>query len=346
VTVAGGATRSPLWMQTHADVSGVPRVQTACSDACSLGSAILAAVGAGMFASVPAACDAMVRVVSTVEPSAEAHAAYRPLYDRYTRLYPAARQLRKADADAATDARWAEDPVPRSVEVIPSILAADFADLGAQVREAVRGGARWLHVDVSDGIFAPGELTFGPPIVRSLRRLGLPVMFDCHLACTQPGLLVDALADAGADRVTFHVESVADAEEGLALLARIKARGMQAGVALRPETELARNAIAWVVLSSPLVDAVDVLLVHPGRGGQAMQEGALDKLRTVRQHFLHIKTVMADGGLGRHSVGRAVGAGATAVIAGTAVFADADLDVAHAFRRLAQAASDALPKEE
>jgi len=300
-----------------------------------------------MHGSVEAACDAMVHVTATVEPDAEAHAAYRPLYDRYTRLYPALARLRKAEKDAADDKRWDNEDFRSRIEVVPSILAADLADLGAQAREAMRGGARWLHVDVSDGIFAPGELTFGPPLVKALKKLELPnVKFDCHLACMQPGLLIEALADAGADRVTFHIEAVSSAEEGLALCREIKARGMQVGVALRPETELSqRSALAWVVLSSPLVDAVDILLVHPGRGGQVMQEDALLKLATVRKYFLHIKTVSADGGLNHANVAKAVGAGANSVIAGTALFADPDLDIANACRRMARAADAALPRD-
>jgi ribulose-phosphate 3-epimerase len=202
-----------------------------------------------------------------------------------------------------------------SVKLAPSILSADFAHLGDAVQAVERAGADWVHVDVMDGHFVP-NLTFGPKMVADLHKAtALPL--DVHLMIERPDDWVDRYVEAGATYVVVHIEAVKDVR---GTLARIRKRGARAGLTLNPETPV--DAVI------PFLSDIDLLLVmsvHPGFGGQKFIESALDKVRLVRRALDERKVsaeLEVDGGIKVDNAARVAEAGASVLVAGSAVFED------------------------
>ena len=199
------------------------------------------------------------------------------------------------------------------IKIAPSILSADFADLGRDIDRV--SSADWLHVDVMDGLFVP-NITIGVPVVQSIRK-HTGMFLDVHLMIEKPARYVEAFARAGADLLSVHLE--ADHPTGIAAaLERMEACGVKKGVALRPITK------AEAVL--PYLEGLDLVLVmtvEPGFGGQAFMEDQLDTVRRMRElidRYNPACRLEVDGGIGPRTAAAVIAAGADTLVAGSAVY--------------------------
>jgi ribulose-phosphate 3-epimerase len=199
------------------------------------------------------------------------------------------------------------------VELLPSILSADFAHLADEVAAAERGGGTAIHVDVMDGHFVP-NITLGPPVVKCLRKAtSLPL--DCHLMIENPNEFISAFADAGANWVSVHFEACTHLHRSLELIAQ---HGMKPGVVLNPATriEVIRDIL-------PMVHHVLIMSVNPGFGGQQFIGFSLEKIRRLahlRRELGLAFRIEVDGGVAHDTVAQVVQAGADLLVAGNAVF--------------------------
>ena len=195
----------------------------------------------------------------------------------------------------------------------PSMLSADFKELGKEIRTIEENGAKYLHFDVMDGIFVP-SISFGMPVLESIRP-GTSLVCDAHLMITEPIRYIEAFAKAGADLITIHLEACEDVE---ATIAKIRECGCKVGISICPETPVSSL--------KDLVDKVDMVLVmsvHPGFGGQKFIPESLDKIRELKT-MLDAKgldvDIQVDGGIYTTNVAEVIEAGANIIVAGSAVF--------------------------
>lgn len=197
--------------------------------------------------------------------------------------------------------------------IAPSLLAADYAHLADEIKKVEDAGAAYLHLDIMDGAFVP-NISFGPELVASIRK-STKLIFDVHLMINDPIRYVDRFVKAGADMITFHIESTNNPET---VIRAIESHEMRVGIAISPATPV--DAILPYL---PRLAQVTVMTVEPGFGGQAFMMPMLDKVRVLRRYALEkgLKLdIEVDGGINPDNVGYCTGAGANVIVAGSAIF--------------------------
>ena len=196
----------------------------------------------------------------------------------------------------------------------PSVLSADFLNLGKQLVELEQGGADYIHFDVMDGVFVP-NISIGLPVLQATKR-GTSLPVDVHLMIVEPDRWVDEFAEAGADAITFHAEATPHVHR---VVQAIKAREKLAGVSINPSTPL--SAIEEIL---PDVDQILLMTVNPGFGGQSFIDSSLRKISRLRQMINEVNPtcrLQVDGGIHEGNIRRIVAAGADSIVAGSATFA-------------------------
>jgi len=202
-------------------------------------------------------------------------------------------------------------PQAGTIEVVPSILSADFARLADEIAQVEKTGVRMVHLDVMDGHFVP-NITIGPPVIAKIRKYS-KLVFDSHLMISEPERYADEFIKAGVDHITFHIEVVPNPTD---FIKKLHDAGITAGVCLNPDTPVSK-----IEKYAHLADMILVMTVHPGFGGQSFIQKAAEKIKPIRQIVGPKIRIEVDGGIDPDTTPIVTSLGADTLVAGYAIFA-------------------------
>ncbi len=205
----------------------------------------------------------------------------------------------------------------QNIIISPSVLSADFADLGNEVKRLELNGADWVHIDVMDGHFVP-NITIGAPVVKAINKIS-DIPLDVHLMIKNPEKYINDFAAAGSDIITVHYEAVKP--EVLTVINKIKSFGIKAGLSIKPKT-LAEEIREYI----PFLDLVLVMTVEPGFGGQKFMSDCADKIKQIKNYSGSENLIIeVDGGINAETAEYCKKAGANALVAGSYIFSSSDI---------------------
>lgn len=205
-------------------------------------------------------------------------------------------------------------PKTGTIEIAPSVLSADFAQLADEISQVEQAGVKMLHLDIMDGHFVP-NLTIGPAVIAKIRKHS-KLFFDSHLMISEPEKYAQAFIRAGADHITFHIEVVPQPAD---FIKKLHDSGVTAGLCLNPETPVKK-----IEQYAPLADMILIMTVHPGFGGQSFITEAAQKIKPIRQIVGPDIRIEVDGGIDADTAGMVASLGADTLVAGNAIFGKPD----------------------